>query len=116
MDKKQKQELLDTYWLEIIFFLIGEHADQHAHQVKLLLNSEIRNIFIFFLKVNGAVVNIRGRTDKLAVWLADANQSESILSIGTMLKERLKLGATIGFSVHNEEKIHSRGAQQKYKV
>jgi len=98
LDKKQKQELLDTYWLEIIFFLIGEHADQHAHQV------------------NGAVVNIRGRTDKLAVWLADANQSESILSIGTMLKEKLKLGATIGFSVHNEEKIHSRGAQQKYKV
>ena len=68
------------------------------------------------MKVNGAVVNIRGRTDKLAVWLADANQSESILSIGTMLKERLKLGATIGFSVHNEEKINSRGAQQKYKV
>merc|ERR1712107_502681 len=72
LDKKFKQELLDTYWLEIIFFLIGEHADQHAHQV------------------NGAVVNVRGRTDKLAVWLADASQSESILSIGTMLKEKLK--------------------------
>ena len=39
LDKKYKQELLDTYWLEIIFFLIGEHADQHAHQVKLKLSN-----------------------------------------------------------------------------
>jgi len=97
LHKKQKQELLDTYWLEIIFFLIGEHADQHAHQV------------------NGAVVNIRGGTDKIAVWLADSTQSESILRIGSMLKEKLGLRATIGFSVHNDEKMNSRGAQ-KYKV
>ena len=35
MDKRRR-ELLDTYWLEIMFFLIGEHADQHAYQVKLV--------------------------------------------------------------------------------
>ncbi len=33
LDKRQRAEHLDTYWLEILFFLIGEHADQHAHQV-----------------------------------------------------------------------------------
>ena len=33
VDKRQRTEFLDTYWLEILFFLIGEHADQHAHQV-----------------------------------------------------------------------------------
>ena len=33
VDRKQRAEYLDTYWLEILFFLIGEHADQHAHQV-----------------------------------------------------------------------------------
>ena len=33
MDKRRR-ELLDTYWLEIMFFLIGEHADQHAYQVE----------------------------------------------------------------------------------
>ena len=33
VDKRQRAECLDTYWLEILFFLIGEHADQHAHQV-----------------------------------------------------------------------------------
>ena len=34
VDKRQRAECLDTYWLEILFFLIGEHADQHAHQVR----------------------------------------------------------------------------------
>ena len=33
VDKRQRSDYLDTYWLEILFFLIGEHADQHAHQV-----------------------------------------------------------------------------------
>ena len=33
LDKRQRAEHLDNYWLEILFFLIGEHADQHAHQV-----------------------------------------------------------------------------------
>jgi len=102
LDKKFKQELLDTYWLEIIFFLIGEHADQHAHQV------------------NGAVVNVRMRTDKLAVWLADASHGESIMRIGRMLKERLGMDSTstIGFSVHNEEKSQMRPGQskQRYQV
>ena len=32
LDKRNKQ-ILDTHWLETIFFLIGEHADQHAYQV-----------------------------------------------------------------------------------
>jgi len=75
MDKRQRADHLDQYWLEILFFLIGEHADQHAHQV------------------NGAVVNVRGKGDKLAVWLADASQPDSILRIGKMIKERL--GSTL---------------------
>ena len=42
VDKRQRAECLDTYWLEILFFLIGEHADQHAHQViKSFLNISI---------------------------------------------------------------------------
>ena len=35
LDKRQRADHLDQYWLEILFFLIGEHADQHAHQVRL---------------------------------------------------------------------------------
>ena len=69
--------------------------------------------FIFsYLQVNGAVVNIRARADKLAVWLADASQSEAIVAIGKMLKERLGLDTvtTMGFNVHQEEKSMTRPA------
>jgi len=97
VDKRQRMECLDTYWLEILFFLIGEHADQHAHQV------------------NGAVVNVRAKGDKLAVWLADAGQPDGILRIGKMIKERLGIDPeqTIGFNIHNEEKAATRSANKK---
>jgi len=97
LDKRQRAECLDTYWLEILFFLIGEHADQHAHQV------------------NGAVVNVRGKGDKLAVWLADASQQDSIVRIGKMIKERLGIDPeqTIGFNIHNEEKARPGSSTKK---
>jgi len=100
VERRRRQEHLDNYWLEILFFLIGEHADQHAHQV------------------NGAVVNVRNKGDKLAVWLADASQQDSILRIGKMLKERLGIdpGERIVFNIHNEEKAKSAGPQKKQKV
>jgi len=99
LDKRNKQ-ILDTHWLETIFFLIGEHADQHAYQV------------------NGAVINIRMKADKLAIWLADASLSESVLKIGKMLKERLGISSSIGFNVHNEEKsmIRSNNSKQRFQV
>lgn len=98
MDKR-KRELLDTYWLEIMFFLIGEHADQHAYQV------------------SGAVVNIRMRTDKLAVWLGDGSQEEAVRSIGRMLRQRLELSSntSLGFTIHSEEKTQTRPGPGKVK-
>ena len=48
VDKRQRAECLDTYWLEILFFLIGEHADQHAHQVNFPhLNAAVTQHFEF---------------------------------------------------------------------
>ena len=55
------------------------------------------NIFLLS-QVNGAVVNVRGKGDKLAIWLADASQPDSITRIGKMIKEvseRLSIGQNI---------------------
>jgi len=99
VDRRQRNEFLDSYWLEILFYLIGEHADKYAHQV------------------NGAVVNVRGKGDKLAVWLADASQPESVLRIGKMIKERLGIDPeqTVSFNIHNEEKVRP-GSSSKRKL
>jgi translation initiation factor 4E len=101
LEKRRREECLDTYWLEILFFLIGEHADQHAHQV------------------NGAVVNVRGKGDKLAIWLGDASQPDSLLRIGKMIKERLGIEpeTQIGFNIHNDEKARpGSSAKRKFFV
>ena len=119
MDKRQRADHLDQYWLEILFFLIGEHADQHAHQVKTNLTSKSNRLYPHIIQVNGAVVNVRGKGDKLAVWLADASQPDSILRIGKMIKERLGIDPeqTIGFNIHSEEKARpGREAKKKFYV
>ena len=66
-------------------------------------------------QVNGAVVNVRAKGDKLAVWLADAAQPDGITRIGKMIKERLGIDPdqTIGFNIHNEEKAAARNAKTK---
>ena len=68
--------------------------------------------------MNGAVVNVRGKGDKLAVWLADASQPDSILRIGKMIKERLNIDPdqTIGFNIHNEEKARPSSSAKKSKL
>ena len=100
LDRRQRSEHLDNYWLEILFFLIGEHAGEHSHQI------------------TGGAVNVRGKGDKVAIWLADAEESESIIKIGEMMKEKLGVYSMqkIGFSEHAEEKARGRDAKPKYYV
>ena len=52
------------------------------------------------------------------LWLGDAEESESIIKIGEMMKEKLGIYSMqkIGFSVHSEEKARGRDAKPKYYV
>jgi translation initiation factor 4E len=93
----QRAGLLEQYWLEILIFLIGEQAGTHAHQV------------------TGAVVNLRAKGDKLAVWLADSGAPDSVIRVGRMVKERLGVeeGKQINFTIHKEEKSRPGGGNKK---
>ena len=95
VDRQQRVEDLDNYWLEILFYLIGEHAGNLAHMV------------------NGAVVNVRAKGDKLCVWMVDS--STSVIKIGKEIKERLgmKEEQTIAFNTHREEKARHGGSNRK---
>jgi len=84
-DKTNRGDILDSHWLEIIFILIGEHADEFAHMM------------------NGAVINIRPKGDKLAVWLRDANNMAGVMEIGKLVKSRLALRDRIHFTIHRED-------------
>jgi len=84
---------LDNWWMEILLILIGEQAEQYAGLV------------------NGAVVNIKNKVDKLAIWLNDARDLGGVMEIGRLLKSRLGLGNStkITFTVHSEDKRPRKG-------
>ncbi|CAH1276381.1 unnamed protein product [Diabrotica balteata] len=96
LEKKQRNNDLDRYWLDIILCLIGEAFE----------NSE---------EICGAVVNIRQKGDKIAVWTADARNNVAVIEIGRILKERLHIPprVTLGYQLHTDT-IQKTGSVSKY--
>jgi len=47
--------------------------------------------------VNGAVVSVRPKGDKIGMWLGDASKAESILNIGKKVKERLSIDISVSY-------------------
>jgi len=101
LDKKQRVGCLDNFWLEVMLCLIGETFDDHSKYV------------------NGAVVSVRNKGDKIGMWLGDASQQSSIMTIGKMVKERLGIDArtTLGFEAHQDTmKKSGSTAKSRYVV
>lgn len=79
LDRFQRLQYLNQIWLEIMLYLIGgDHKDDSTDGC-----------------INGAVVNIRNKADKVALWLpiADKNQGHGpkILEVGHELKSRMAI-------------------------
>ena len=68
MDKRHRHVVLDKLWLKIMMSLIGESFGA---------NGQI---------INGAVVNVRGKQDKISVWLSESSKSKAVLSLGEQIK------------------------------
>jgi len=102
LDKKQRASCLDNFWLEVMLCLIGESFDGES------------------VLVNGAVVNVRNRGDKISMWLCEAKPQEAIVKIGQTLKKRLGIDdkvVLLGFECHNDT-INKTGstAKSRYQV
>lgn len=96
--RSQRQSNLDRVWLEVLLCLIGGAFDQHSHLV------------------NGAVVNVRNRGDKVALWMGDVSDSDAVLTAGKVLKSRMDMDRTeqIAFEAH-QETMKKTGSQAKSK-
>ncbi|KAK8551442.1 hypothetical protein V6N12_040080 [Hibiscus sabdariffa] len=86
----------DTCWLYTLLALIGEQFDYGD-------------------EICGAVVNVRGRQEKIALWTKNAANETAQISIGRQWKEILDHKETIGFIFHEDAK-HDRGAKNRYTV
>nr|XP_003936234.2 eukaryotic translation initiation factor 4E type 1B [Saimiri boliviensis boliviensis] len=99
--KQQRHVELDRLWLETLLCLIGESFEEHSRDVC------------------GAVVNIRTKGDKIAVWTREAENQAGVLHIGRIYKERLGLSpkTIIGYQAHADTATKSNSlAKNKFVV
>ena len=62
MARREHRQVDDT-WLNILLFLIGEHADKRGELV------------------TGAVVSVRKAGDRLALWISEADNLETVVEV-----------------------------------
>ncbi|MXQ83713.1 hypothetical protein E5288_WYG002369 [Bos mutus] len=101
LTKQQRHIELDHLWLETLLCLIGESFGEHSQEVC------------------GAVINIRAKGDKIAVWTREAENQEGVLHIGRVYKERLGLSTKtiIGYQAHADTATKSNSlAKNKFVV
>ncbi|XP_037679032.1 eukaryotic translation initiation factor 4E type 1B isoform X1 [Choloepus didactylus] len=99
--KQQRHSELDRLWLETLLCLIGESFEEHSREVC------------------GAVINIRAKGDKIAVWTREAENQAGVLHIGRVYKERLGLSTKtiIGYQAHADTATKSHSlAKNKFVV
>ena len=95
-DKKERKEMLDNRWLEVLYMLLGEQVEEGANKT-----------------VVGAEACVRKKGDRLEVWVGNVDRMEGVVKAGRMLKTKLMLGSEekIQFSLHREEKEGGEGAK-----
>lgn len=87
----------DTCWMYTLLAMIGEQFD-HGDDIC------------------GAVVNVRGKQEKVSIWTKNAANETAQLSIGKQWKEFLDCNDSIGFLVHEDVKKLDRGAKNRYTI
>ncbi|XP_010559277.1 PREDICTED: eukaryotic translation initiation factor 4E-1 [Tarenaya hassleriana] len=85
----------DTCWLYTLLALIGEQFD-HGDEIC------------------GAVVNVRGKQERISIWTKNAANEAAQVSIGRQWKEFLDHNENIGFIIHEDAKKLDRNAKNAY--
>ncbi|KAF2531669.1 hypothetical protein F2Q70_00032744 [Brassica cretica] len=89
------KEKSDKSWLYTLLALIGEQFD-HGDEIC------------------GAVVNIRGKQERISIWTKNASNEAAQVSIGRQWKEFLDYTNSIGFIIHEDAKKLDRNAKSAY--
>ena len=92
-NKVEREDRLDSRWLEVLFMIVGEHMGESSRQV------------------NGAEACVRKKGDRLEVWVRNISMMKEVLDIGRKIKKKLGLDTTrkIKFALHKEVKEGVKG-------
>eukprot|EP00092_Neocalanus_flemingeri_P040800 GFUD01044417.1.p1 GENE.GFUD01044417.1~~GFUD01044417.1.p1 ORF type:complete len:252 (+),score=82.36 GFUD01044417.1:274-1029(+) len=87
--KTERQEMLDSRWLEVLFMMMGEHVQKEAAKL-----------------VTGAEVCVRKKGDRLEVWVGDVSSMSGVVEVGRTVRRKLDVDPSnkMTFSVHKEER------------
>jgi translation initiation factor 4E len=85
LNRNQRNEL-DDIWLNTVLLLIGE-AFEHSDQIC------------------GAVVNVRGKADKISIWTADGANRAACMDIGKKMRDRLGFKGQMGYQMHSDAMV-----------
>ncbi|XP_068141213.1 eukaryotic translation initiation factor 4E1 [Drosophila tropicalis] len=90
---KSTQNDLDHFWLDTMLCLIGECCDYSD-------------------ELCGAVVNIRGKSNKISIWTADGGNEAAALEIGNKLRESLRMetGYVLQYQLHKDTMVKQGSA------
>jgi translation initiation factor 4E len=78
---------LDSIWEELLMALIGEYLDDGVPGDH----------------ITGCVLGKRRNATKISIWTKDKKATSEVTTIGTHLKELLKVSATLEYHPHGEE-------------
>jgi len=91
--KVEREDMLDSRWLEVLCMMVGEHIGESSSQV------------------NGAEACVRSKGDRLEVWVKDIKLMKEVLDVGRKVKNKLGLDTSrkIKFALHKEDKEGVKG-------
>ena len=81
-----KEEVLDNWWQKLLTVMVEEETSL----------------------VNGVVVSKRKNGDKMAAWLSNSGQSEEVMRVGSLVKDKLRVVDRFQFIVHKEATLWVR--------
>ena len=89
----ERENRLDTRWLEVLLMMVGERMGESSRQV------------------NGAEACVRTKGDRIEVWVRNINMMKEVLDVGRKVKKKLGLDTTrkIKFALHKEDKEGVKG-------
>ncbi|XP_057857674.1 eukaryotic translation initiation factor 4E-2 isoform X1 [Cryptomeria japonica] len=96
VNNSKGKQALDTLWLNTLLAMIGEQFDEGD-------------------EICGAVVNVRNKQDKIALWTKNAANESAQMSIGKQLKEFLDYNEKMGYMFHDDAK-KDRAAKNRYNI
>ncbi|KAK7582457.1 hypothetical protein V9T40_013902 [Parthenolecanium corni] len=82
-----------------------------SEQILLIIGGELDD---FANEVCGAILNVRARCDKIAVWTPNVNKANEILGIGRKLKDCFNYEKKLKFNYESHESVEKKSSKNRY--